>query len=77
MMVDKHLWGRRANEGCLHVLDTAGRVVVEAEHEVGNLEEHVALLFVLVVTHDLVCIRQPRQEVGIQVGYDDDSILTT
>ena len=75
MVVDKHLRGRGGDEGCLHILDSAGRVEVETEHEVGNLEEHGALLGMLVVAHDLLRVRQPLQEVGVLVGYDDDGLF--
>ena len=75
MVVDEHLRGGGGNEECLHILDTAGRVEVEAEHKVGNLEEHVALLGMLIVSHDLLRVRQPLQEVGVLVGHDDDGLF--
>ena len=75
MVVDEHLRGGRGDECRLHILDSAGRVEVEAEHEVGDLEEHIALLGMLVVAHDLLRVRQPLQEVGVLVGHDDDGLF--
>ena len=75
MVVDEYAWGGGGDKGLLHVLHTAGRVVIETEYEVGNLEEHVTLLLVLVVAHDLLSIRQPQEEVGILIGNDDNGIL--
>ena len=77
VVVDEHLRGRGAYEGRFHLANTARGVVVETEHEVGNLEEHVALLGVTVVAHNLLRIGHPVQEVGILIGHDNRSLLTT
>ena len=75
MVVDEHLRGQGTDKGCLHLVDATGGVVVETEHEVGNLEEHVALLAMTVVANDLLRVGHPLQEVGILVGHNDGRLL--
>ena len=74
-MVDEHPLGWRTEQGRLHILHTTGGVVVETEHEVCYLEEHVGLFTMLVVTHDLLAVGHPLQEVGILVGHYHHGIL--
>ena len=60
MMVDKNTFGSCGCQCMLHLIDTTGRVVVQTKDEVGNLQQQVAFLMVLVVAHDLLSIGQPQ-----------------
>ena len=75
MMVDEHNHARSSEQGGLHLIDTTGRVEVETEHEIGNLQEQVALFAMFVVADDLLGIRQPLEKVGKLVGNDDRRFL--
>ena len=75
VMVDQYPWGLCVEQGLLHLINARWGVVVETEHEVGDLQEHVALLTMLVVADDFLRVRQPQQEVGILVGHDDGYLL--
>ena len=75
MVVDEDTIGGGADERLLHLVDTTRGVVIETEDEVGNLEEQVALLAMLVVTDDFLGVGHPRQEVGKLIGYDHRGLL--
>ncbi len=75
VMVDEHDDTWRPEQGGLHLVDTTRRVEVEAEHKVGNLQEQIALLGVLVVADDLLCIGQPMEEVRELIGHNDRGLL--
>ena len=77
MMVDEYLTSRTVYKRLLHLVDTAGGVEVETEHQIGYLEQHVALIRVLVVTYYLICIGQPLEKVRILVGHHHCGILAT
>ena len=77
VMVDEYLAGRTGHQRRLHILDTTGRIEVETDNEVGYLEQHVALVGMLVVAHYLLAVGQPVKEVGILVGHDNGNILAT
>ena len=56
VMVDEHDDSRGPEQGGLHLVDTARRIEVETEHEVGNLQQQVATLRILVVADDLLYV---------------------
>ena len=66
-MVDEHAASLGGEQRLLHHVHPAGHVEIEAEHKVGDGQQHVALLLVLVVADNLLSVWQPRQEVGIEV----------
>ena len=75
-MIDEHLLGLSAYQGLLHLVDTTWGIEVETENQVGNLKQHIALFAMLIVTHNLISIGQPHQEVGILIGHNHGNILS-
>ena len=75
VMVEEHDDAMGGEQGRLHLVDTARGIEVEAEYEVGNLQEQVALLASLIISDNLLCIRHPMEEVGVLIGHDDRRLL--
>ena len=75
VMVEEHDDTRRPEQGGLHLVDTARRIEVEAEHEIGNLQMQIAAFAVFVVADDFFCVGQPVEEVGKLIGHNDCRLL--
>ena len=75
MMVDDDLSRLRFVECRLHCIHTTALVEVEAEHEIGRLQQQIDIVGTLVVAHHRLCIRQPLQKVREGIGHNHRWLL--